>query len=314
MKRDIAIVIYSRGREDFLSRLLDDIDCGFAPALEAGGLSVCTFVYAQLYSRAYLDTLTQRFAASIASGRMILVEAQRPHSRIGEVVTSAAAALHERVEYRLAMFMDDDSLYRAEPQVDANLVQAACDFIAHGDRACSIKLGTGRALEYWPFINAEGPIMPFKEKMLWLSHAVVAEALAFPAFATLSVGEDAVLAALAWRGGAERCFAVFGIATFLHLGFEPDTERETPPLTGGYGELVGFVEGRDVDAELGKYGAAFRSGVVPHDVMSEVFVGPDHPHYTINGIRPEAVTLCDPTLGAFRQLDRAALTMQRVAP
>ena len=59
MKRDIAIVICSRGREDYLTRLLDDIDRAFAPALEAGGLSVCTFVYAQNYARSYLDALGQ---------------------------------------------------------------------------------------------------------------------------------------------------------------------------------------------------------------------------------------------------------------
>jgi hypothetical protein len=131
--------------------------------------------------------------------------------------------------------------------------------------------------------------MPFKEKMLWVSRAVMEEALAFPAFATLSVGEDVVLAALAWCGGAERCFGVFGIANFLHLGFEPDGEMATPPIRGGYGELVGYDEGQNTDPELGKYGAAFRSGVVPFHAMPDIFVGPEHPHHTISGIRPEAV-------------------------
>ncbi len=305
MKRDIAIVICSRGREDFLARLLDDLDRAFIPALEAGGLSVSTFVYAQMYPRAYLDVLAQRFAAAIAGGRLILVEPQRPHHRIGDVFAGAIAALHARVEYRLAMLMDDDSLYRSEPQVDANLARAARDFLDGGDRAYSIKLGQSRSLEYWPFINAEGPVMPFKEKMLWVSHPVMAEALACPEFATLSVGEDAVLSALAWCGGAERCFGVFGIASFLHLGFEPDGEVATPSITGGYGELMGYVEGQDADAELGKYGAAYRSGVVPHDVMPEIFVGPDHPHHTINGIRPEAVARYGAADGGFRRLSRA---------
>jgi hypothetical protein len=305
LKRDIAIVICSRGREDMLARLLDDIDRALAPALEAGGLSVCTFVYAQNYPRAYLDTLARRFSADIATGRLILVEPRGPHHQIGYVVSSAIAALHARVDYRLAMLMDDDSLYRAEPQVDANLLRAARDFLDNDDRAYSIKLGQSRSLEYWPFIHAEGPIMPFKEKMLWISHPVMAEALALPEFAQLSVGEDAVLAALAWRGGADRCFGVFGIATFLHLGFEADGESATPPITGGYGELVGYVEGRDEGSELGKYSAAYLSGVVPHTILPEIFVGPGHPHFYINGIRPEAVTRYDTYAGGFHQLNRS---------
>lgn len=305
MKHDVAIVICSRGREDFLTRLLDDIDRAFAPALEAGGLSVCTFVYAQNYPRAYLDALAQRFAADIANGRLILVEPKGPHHQIGYVVASAVAALHARVDYRLAMLMDDDSLYRSEPEVDANLAQAARNFLDKGDRAYSIKLGQSRTLEYWPFINAEGPVMPFKEKMLWLSRPVLEEALAFEAFSTLSVGEDAVLAALAWRGGAERCFGVFGIATFLHLGFEPDGEAVALPITGGYGELVGFVEGRDEGSELGKYSTAYQSGVVPHMIMSEIFVGPGHPHQYINGIRPEAVARYGVSDGRFQQIAHA---------
>ncbi len=86
--------------------------------------------------------------------------------------------------------------------------------------------------------------MPFKEKMLWVSRAVMDEALAFPALATLAVGEDVVLAAIAWRGGAEKCFGVFGLATFLHLGFEPDEESAGLAMGGGYGELVGYDETR----------------------------------------------------------------------
>ena len=293
MNRDIAIVICSRGREAHLVRLLDDIAQAYAPALMAGGLSVCTFVYAQNYTPSYLSGLEQRYAGAIAQGRLILVVPERPHPCIGDVFTSAIAALHARVDYRLAMSMDDDSLYRADRQVDANLAQAAHDFLKNDARAFSIKLGQARELEYWPFVDRKGPIMPFKEKMLWVSRDVMDEALAWPAFATLDVGEDAVLAALAWRGGAERCFGVYGIATFLHLSFEPDEVPDAAPIAGGYGELVDYVEGRDLDPVLGKYGKAFRGGVVPFSVMPEIFVGPEHPHHTISGIRPEAVALHD---------------------
>lgn len=305
MKRDIAIVICSRGREDLLTRLLDDMDRAFMPALEAGGLSVCTFVYAQNYPRAYLDALAGRLAPAIAAGRLMIVESRRPHDRIGDVVAGAITALHDRLEYRLAMLMDDDSLYRADPVIDENLRRAARDFLRHDDRAYSIKLGQNRELEYWPFIDIAGPVMPFKEKMLWVSRAVLEEAQAFPAFAELSVGEDAVLSALAWRGDAQRCFGVFGIATFLHLAFEPDGEAAAPSISGGYGELVGYVEGHDDDAKLGKYGPAYKTGIVPHAIMPEIFVGPGHPHFVISGIRPEAVARYGGSTGAFRQLDRA---------
>ena len=219
MRRDIAIFVCSRGREDLLTQLLDDIDNGFAPALETGGSSVCAFVYAQAYRPSFLDSLRQRFTLSLASGRLIIAEATAPHTRIGDVFATAAAILHAGVDYRLAITMDDDSVYRAAPDIDANLRQAARDFLDRGDRAFSIKLGPARTLEYAPFIDPAGPIMPFKEKMLWVSRSVMEEALAWPAFADLDVGEDVVLAAIAWRGGAERCFGVFGIATFLHLAF-----------------------------------------------------------------------------------------------
>lgn len=276
----------------------------FAPALERGGISVCTFVYAQNYARSYLDGLNGRFAAEIASGRLVLVEAVGPHDQIGYVVSRAIAELHARVNYRLAILMDDDSLYRADPEIDSHLLKAARDFLDHDDRAYSIKLGPGRQLEYWPFIDPEGPVMPFKEKMIWVSQAVMAEALAFQPFATLSVGEDAALAALAWRGGAERCYGVFGIATFLHLGFENDGDAVTPPIAGGYGELVAYVETQGEQPELGKYGAAYRAGIVPAMILPEIFVGPDHPHYYINGIRPEAVALYGHPDTRFQKLDR----------
>jgi len=289
LTRDIAIFICSRGREDYLSRLIDDMERAYLPALAAGGLSACTYVYAQAYAPAYLADLRRRFVPAIAAGRLVVVEAPRAHASIGEVFVAAIAALHARIEYRLAMLMDDDSLYRAEPQVDENLRQAAQRFLHRGDRAYSIKLGQGRALEYWPFIDPDGPIMPFKEKMLWVSRAVMDEALAFPGFGALSVGEDVVLSALAWRGDASRCFGVFGIASFLHLGFEPDGETVTPPIPGGYGALVGYEEGVSPPTELGKYEAAFVSGITPYKVMPEIFVPPGHPHHTISGIQPAAV-------------------------
>jgi hypothetical protein len=137
--------------------------------------------------------------------------------------------------------------------------------------------------------------------MLWVSRGVMEEALAFPHFAELNVGEDVVLSALAWRGDAARCFGVFGIATFLHLGFEPDEEAPAT-LSGGYGELVGHIEGQESDPDLGKYAKAFRGGVVPHSVMPEIFVGPEHPHHTISGVRSEAVARYGIPDATFRRL------------
>jgi hypothetical protein len=110
VKRDVAILIYSRGRESLLARLIDDLDRFYMPALESGGLSACAFIYAQNYSRAYLDGLRQRHAGAIAAGRLVLSEAERPHASIGEVFVAAAGAMHQRLDYRLAMLMDDDSL------------------------------------------------------------------------------------------------------------------------------------------------------------------------------------------------------------
>lgn len=289
LTRDIAIFICSRGREEYLTRLISDMERAYIPALAAGGLSACAYVYAQNYSAGYLGALRRDFAPAIAAGRLVIVEAPHPHASIGEVFVAAITALHARIDYRLAMLMDDDSLYRSEPQVDENLRQAARTFLTRGDRAYSIKLGQGRALEYWSFIDPDGPIMPFKEKMLWVSRGVMEEALSFPRFGDLSVGEDVVLSALAWRGDAARCFGVFGIATFLHLGFEPDGETVTPPIPGGYGELMGYEEGVSPPSELGKYERAFVSGVTPYKVMPDIFVPPEHPHHTISGIQPAAV-------------------------
>lgn len=289
IRRDIVILICTRARPEYLARLLRDIDVYYAPALENGGMTVCTFIYAQAYTKDFLDGLRKEFSAACDAGRLILIESAPGHGTIGEVFSAAISALHERVEYRLAMLMDDDSLYRLDPVVDENLRRAARAFLDNEARAYSIKLGQSRMLEFQPFINVLGPIMPFKEKMLWVSREVMTEACALPRFAELSVGEDVVLAALAWRGAPDRCFGVFGIATFLHLGFEPDDGVSTGPIAGGYGDLVGYDEVAAPDRELGKYGAAFRSGVVPYSILPEIFVGPDHPHHTISGIRPDAI-------------------------
>ena len=308
-KRDIAIIICSRGREAYLSRLVGDIDSNFAPALEAGGMSVCTFVYAQHYPAAFLTSLAHTFASAIAQERLVIIEAQQSHQRIGDVFATAIAAIHERTDYRLAMLMDDDSLYYADPVIDENLRQAARDFLVHEDRAYSIKLGQNKALEYAPFIDPEGPIMPFKEKMQWASRAVLDEVLALPRFAELSIGEDVVISAVAWRGGAERCFGVHGIASFLHLGFEPDGDAPGGAIAGGYGALVGYEEGAsqptELGKELGKYESAFRSGVTMQDILPEIFVGPDHPHYTISGIRPAAVARYGASGSCRRRLHQA---------
>ena len=306
MTRDIAIIICSRGREDHLARLLADIDRAYAPALAAGGMSVCTCVYAQNYTTDFLAGLSATFGPAIAAGNLCIIPADRPHASIGEVFAAALTAIHARLDYRLAMLMDDDSLYRADPVVDANLRQAARDFLAHEDRAYSIKLGQNRDLEYWPFIDTDGPIMPFKEKMLWASRAVMDEVLALPRFAELSIGEDVVISAVAWRGGAERCFGVYGIASFLHLGFEPDGDAPGGAIAGGYGELVGYDERVTQPTELGKYESAFRSGVTMQQILPEIFVGPDHPHYTISGIRPEAVAQYGARDRGFRRMRSAS--------
>ena len=299
MQRDIAVIICSRGREHYLERLLREIEAGFVPALAAGGLSLSTFVYGQNYPEEFWCRLERLFAPALASGRLVLIRAARPHRRIGDVVAAAIAAVHERADYRLAMLIDDDSRYRADAASDENLRDAATTFLARGDLAYSIKLGTGRALEFWPFVDPAGPIMPFKEKMLWVARPVLEEALALPRFAELSIGEDAVIAALAWRAGPQGCLGVFGVAGFVHLGFEPDPEQEPGEIAGGYADLMEATPGA---AEHGKYDAALRSGVTPYHVLPDIFVGEDHPHYIYNGIRPEAVARHMPDAGPFRRL------------
>lgn len=288
MTRDVAILVCSYAREDLLSRIVADLDAAYMPALEAGGLSCASVVYAQGYAPAFLDALEARHAGAVAAGRLIVVRAARRHARIGEVFVAAVEALHARVDYRLCMTMDDDSLYRPDPVVDATLRRMAREFLARDDRAWSIKLGEERDYRLVPFVDPAGPIIPFKEKMLWVSRAVMDEALAFPRFADLDIGEDVVLAGLAWRSGAARCRGAHGLGTFFHLAFERPDGAGGSDHAGGYGGLVEYDGAQAPDPELGKYGKAFRGGVVPFTVMPDVFVGPDHPLHVYNGVRPEA--------------------------
>jgi hypothetical protein len=238
--RDVAIVICSRGRESALERLMRDLHKVFAPALYAGDLSHCVWVYAQGYSPEYLALLAREFAPAIEANNLILSVSDRPHSRIGDVVQAAVRRLHADVRYRLAMMMDDDSIYEGHPVVDANIREAARRFLENGHRAYAIKLGDSYALDYQPFVNLAGPIMPFKEKMLWISREVLDEVLRTPRFAELSIGEDAVIAAVAWLWDPKACFGVHGMATFLHLGYERSPECPELDMEGGYAELMNY--------------------------------------------------------------------------
>jgi hypothetical protein len=288
IERDAAIIICSRGREDVLTRLLSDLQRGFAPALAAGGVSHCIWVYAQGYAPEFLARLTRKFGDGTAAGNLVVTPSSRPHTRIGDVVHTAIRAVHDDARYKLAMLMDDDSVYEPHPAVDANIARAACNFVARGHRAYSIKLGTSYALEYQPFVDLAGPIMPFKEKMLWVSREVLDQVLVTPRFRELSIGEDAVIAAVAWLGDPVACFGVYGMATFLHLGYEAAPEFGQGDLPGGYAELMNY-EGPRPDIVHGKYDAALRTGVTPYHVMPDVFVAEDHPHYIYNGIRPDVI-------------------------
>lgn len=288
IETDVAIVICSRGREACLARLLRDLEHHFAPALEAEGMTCSIWVYAQGYSAAYLDRLPRGIGG--AAPRLVVIPSERPHGRIGDVVETAIRAVHERSSYRLAMLMDDDSVYEPHPAVDANLRAAARRFIDRGDRAYSIKLGPGDRLEYGPFVDLAGPIMPFKEKMLWVGREVLEEVLSVPRFAELSIGEDAVIAALAWLPDPGRCFAVHGMGTFLHLAYEGSAGSGGHDIAGGYAELAKAEAGRpDGISPETKYDRALREGVTPHHVLPTTFVGEGHPHYAFNGIRPEVI-------------------------
>jgi hypothetical protein len=290
VRTDVAVVICSRGRERALLRLLTDLNDRFVPALAQGDLRCSVWVYAQGYPAEYLASLRTAFAGPVAAGTLVITVADRPHGRIGDVVQAALTALNARCRYALAMLMDDDSVYYADPVVDENLHRAARRFIAGRHRAYSIKLGTATALEYVPFVNPAGPIMPFKEKMLWVSREVVEEVLALPRFAELSIGEDAVIAAVAWLPDPESCFGVFGIATFIHIGYEASEEFGGQELPGGYAELMNY-KGHPPEAigHFGKYDEALKKGITPQHVMPDVFVPEGHPLWEFNGIRDDVM-------------------------
>ncbi|HEY8381651.1 MAG TPA: hypothetical protein VIL09_05815 [Microvirga sp.] len=285
IRRDVAILICSRGRGEVLRRLLLDLQEGFLPAIEEGGLTTSVFVYAQDYRDDYLLALERDFTEAIDRQVLVLMRATRPHGRIGDVVQTAVKMMHAQASYRLAMLMDDDSTYDADAIVDANLRQAVHSFLEQGHCAYSVKLGASRDLAYTPFLNADDPIMPFKEKMMWVRRDVLDAVLAVPRFKELSIGEDAVIAALAWLKEPSACFGVHGLATFLHLGFEKAGEQE---IAGGYADLMNYDP--RTGAEHGKYDSALRTGVTPFHLMPEVFVPEDHPRYIFNGVRRTLVS------------------------
>jgi hypothetical protein len=287
---DVAIIICSRGREKCLARLLSDLQYHLTPALRAGGLTCCIWVYAQGYSAEYLESLNRKFADLLAAAMLVVIASNYSHTRIGDVVHTAIRAVHQSSQYKLAMIMDDDSVYYHNPVVDTNLFLAARNFIDQGHRAYSIKLGEHYELDYKPFVNLAGPIMPFKEKMLWASRHVLDEVLSVPRFAELSIGEDAVISAVAWLSGPESCFAVYGMATFLHLGFEQSTEFGGKEIEGGYADLMNCKDRLSGTASrYAKYDDALRRGVTPHHILPDVFVPEGHPHYEFNGIREELI-------------------------
>lgn len=287
--RDVAIIIASRDRAACLAKLLGDLEGAFVPALEAGGITARIWVYAQGYAPDFLAALNRRFARLVEAQSLLVLPAERPHTRIGDVVATAIRTVHSRGTYRLAMLMDDDSVYAAHPVVDRNLAQAAQHFLDQGDRAYSIKLGPDQKLAYGPFVDPYGPIMPFKEKMLWVSRAVLDEVLAIPRFPELSVGEDAVIAGLAWLGRPDACRAVHGIGTFLHLGYEHAPGADPAEIEGGYAALMNHTGPPTPAVPHGKFDAALRTGVTPHHLMPDVFVGEDHPQFIYNGIRAEVI-------------------------
>ncbi|MDP2800730.1 MAG: hypothetical protein Q8O26_02505 [Phreatobacter sp.] len=289
LKREIVVMICSRGREAILARLLDDLLDGFLPALAEGGWTASVFVYAQLYGEDYLDSLAARHAKAFADGRLLVVPSERPHTRIGDVVHTAITAMHERLSYRLAMLIDDDSLYTPDTLVEDNLRRAVAAFVDGGQHCFSIKLGQERDFVIGPFLDTENPIAPFKEKMIWVSRAVLDDVLALPHFSDLSIAEDTVITALAWLRDPDACRSVHGIASFVHFGAETLPGLQGGEVAGGYADLVGFAGPPTAAAPHGKYDEALRSGVTHWHVMPDVFVGADHPHFIYAGLRADAV-------------------------
>lgn len=308
---DVAIIIYSRNREAYLSRLLRDLTVDFVPCLNAGGLTCCTFVYAQGYPDRFLRQLGDAIGTATGANRFLITPASGSHARIGDVAHTAIGIVHERSSYKLAMLMDDDSTYAHDAQVALNLREASRGFIDGRRRAYSIKLGDGDSLRYEPFVDLASPIMPFREKMLWASRDVLDEVLALPRFSELSIGEDAVIAAVAWLADPEACFGVHGIATFLHLGFEGPEERPGAGIGGGYAELMGYTGSPPARPADSKYDEALRTGVTPYHVLPRVFVPEEHPHFQFNGVREEVVLRMRSECGAstsMRDLERRHAT------
>ena len=290
LQRDIVVMICSRGREAELARLIDDLVGGFLAALTEGGLTASVFVYAQLYHSDYLKNLAARHADALADGRLMIVPSEHPHKRIGDVIHTAITAMHARISYRLAMIIDDDSLYTSDPVVEDNLRSAVAAFI-EGDQICfSIKLGQEREFSIGPFLDLDNPIAPFKEKMIWVNRAVLDDVLALPGFSELSIAEDAVITTLAWLRDPEGCRSVHGIASFVHFGVEAAPGLTGDAIPGGYADLVGFAGQPTAAAPHGKYDEPLRSGVTHWHVMPDVFVGPDHPHFIYAGLRGDVVS------------------------
>lgn len=289
LKRDIVVMVCSRGRKGMLARLLDDLLGGFLPALAEGGWTASVFVYSQLYCPDYLDKLAARHADAMADGRLVVVPSERPHTRIGDVVHAAITTMHSQLSYRLAMLIDDDSLYTREPMVEDNLRRAVGAFIGGGQLCFSIKLGQELDFAIGPFLDPDNPIAPFKEKMIWVSRAVLNDVLALPRFSELSIAEDTMITTLAWLRNPEACRSVHGIASFKHLGAETAPGVTGGEIAGGYADIVGFSGPPTAAVPHGKYDEALRSGVTHWHVMPDVFVGPDHPHFIYAGLRTDVV-------------------------
>jgi hypothetical protein len=96
--RDVALIICSRGREDALARLLRDLHRAFTPALDAGGLSHCVWVYAQGYAPEYLARLRQEFALAVTAQNLVVTVSDRrgrPHGHSDAARERALQARHD---------------------------------------------------------------------------------------------------------------------------------------------------------------------------------------------------------------------------
>jgi hypothetical protein len=94
---------------------------------------------------------------------------------------------------------------------------------------------------------------------------------------------------VAWLSRPEACFGVYGMATFLHLGYEPSDDLGVKEVQGGYADLMGFKGPPSEAAPWGKYDEGLRRGVAPYHVFPDVFVPPGHPRYEFSGVRQEMI-------------------------